>query len=103
MKLAWTVFTIFVFFDTTQNVGSSAIRASGRQRLGAFITGLAYWAIGIPVTCMLVFWQTWGITGIWVGPTLAVMFNTVAYQIIVKQTNWTELIREAEKERADAK
>lgn len=103
MRLAWTVFTIFVFFDTTQNIGSNAIRASGRQKLGAFITGIAYWTLGIPVTCVLVFWQTWGIMGIWVGPTLAVLFNTVAYQIIVKSINWTELIREAEKGRADAK
>lgn len=30
MRLAWTIFTIFVFFDTTQFIGTSAIRASGR-------------------------------------------------------------------------
>lgn len=52
---------------------------------------------------MLVFWQTWGIMGIWIGPTLAVLFNTVAYQIMVKSTNWSELIRESEQGRAKAK
>lgn len=60
MRAAWLVFLIFVFFDTTQGIGSSAIRASGKQKMGSFITGLAYWAIGIPLTCMLVFWQTLG-------------------------------------------
>lgn len=29
MRLAWSIFLVFVFFDTTQFVGSSAIRASG--------------------------------------------------------------------------
>ena len=56
MRLAWVVFMVFVFFDTTQGIGSSAIRASGKQSVGALITGLAYWALGIPVTCALVFW-----------------------------------------------
>ena len=53
--------------------------------MGAFITGVAYWALGIPLTCLLVFWKTHGIRGIWVGPTVAVLFNTIAYQIIVKK------------------
>lgn len=56
MRLAWAIFTIFCFFDTTQTIGTNTIRASGRQRLGACITVSAYWALGIPVTCMLVFW-----------------------------------------------
>ena len=88
MRLSWNVFLVFVFFDTTQGVGSSAIRASGKQNMGALSTGLAYWALGIPLTCLLVFWQTWGIQGIWIGPTAAVAFNTISYQIIVKRTNW---------------
>ena len=103
MRLCWAIFLVFAFFDTTQGIGSSAIKASGKQKVGALITGMAYWAIGIPITCMLVFWQTWGIKGIWVGPTVAVLFNTIAYHFIVKTTDWPTLILEAEKARAKAK
>jgi MATE family multidrug resistance protein len=56
MRLAWGIFMVFVFFDTTQGIGSSAIRASGKQGMGALITGIAYWGLGIPVSCLLVFW-----------------------------------------------
>lgn len=79
MHLCWNVFLVFVFFDTTQGIGSSAIRAAGKQRVGALITGAAYFAIGIPITCMLIFWGTLGIKGIWVGPLLACVFITAAY------------------------
>ncbi len=88
MEQAWFVFLIFVVFDTTQGVGGSAIRASGKQKAGAIITGLAYFALGIPLTCLLVFWKTLGISGIWVGPTAAVAFITAAYQSIVTGTDW---------------
>lgn len=103
MHLAWLIFLIFVFFDTTQAIGASAIRASGKQGAGSIITGFAYWGLGIPITCLLVFWQTLGIKGIWIGPTVSVFFITCAYQVIVMKTDWQNLIKEAEKQRAEAK
>ena len=66
----------------------SAIRATGKQKMGAFITGVAYWALGIPLTCLLVFKWTFGMLGIWMGPTVAVCFITIAYQFIVERTDW---------------
>jgi len=68
------------------------MRATGLQKTGSLITGLAYWALGIPLSCALVFWQTWGIFGIWVGPTAAVIFNTLAYMILVKNMDFEEII-----------
>jgi len=64
--------------------------------MGSLITGAGYWALGIPLTCILVFWKTLGMTGIWIGPTASVCFITIAYQIIVMRTNWKELIVESE-------
>ena len=97
MRYAWSVFLIFVFFDTTQGIGSSAIKASGRQKAGALITGMSYWAVGIPITCLLVFWQTMGIKGIWVGPTAACILITFAYHIIVMNSDWQSIIEENHK------
>jgi hypothetical protein len=36
-----------------------------------------------------------GIAGIWVGPTVACAFNTVAYLVIYKKIDWVSLIERA--------
>ena len=95
IRQAWIIFNVFVVFDTTQGVAASAIRASGLQKLGAIITGLAYFAIGIPVTCLLVFKADLGIVGIWVGPTLACALNTLAYLILFAKMDWPKLIQKS--------
>ena len=94
MKLAWGVFMVFVFFDTTQNVAMSAIRASGRQKLGAIMTACAFFALGIPATLLFVFSFDLGIKGIWIGPTLSVLFLTIAYQSISSVLSWEDIIEE---------
>ena len=90
MRQAWNIFLCFVFVDTMQGVGSSAIRAAGKQKVGALVTSIGYWAIGIPLTCGLVFSEgiAMGIRGIWVGPTASCLVITVAYQIIFSQIDW---------------
>ena len=44
-----------------------------------------------------------GIKGIWVGPTLSVIFITLAYQMIVYLTDWQKLFEEQREEREAAK
>ena len=95
MHLAWGIFMVFVMFDTTQSIGGSAIRGSGQQKIGSIITGLAYWAIGIPLCLLLCFVYDWGIRGIWMGPTSAVIFNTTAYHIIFQRLDWKRVIIDA--------
>jgi Na+-driven multidrug efflux pump len=75
------------------------MRASGQQKTGAVVTFLAYWTLGIPLTMFLVFYNDMGIFGIWVGPTLACAFNTVAYILIFKRMDWHELIRKSAENR----
>ena len=81
---AWWIFNIFVIFDTTQGIAAAAMRASGLQKVGSIVTFVAYWVIGIPLTLLSVFAFDLSNTGIWLGPTLACMFNTAAYLYIFK-------------------
>ena len=60
--------------------------------MGAVITFLAYWVIGIPVTCLMVFWLSKGTFGIWIGPTFACAFNTLVYLFMFSRVNWDDLI-----------
>lgn len=68
------------------------MRASGKQQVAAVITFLAYWAIGIPVTCLMIFKFRMGAPCIWVGLTISCGFNTLAYLIIIKRVDWDVLI-----------
>ena len=91
---AWPVLMLFTFFDTTQAMGMSIIKASGKQALGAVVTGTAYFLVGIPISYYFAFTQELGIRGLWWGPTLAVAYNTIWYNIIIARINWPELIGE---------
>lgn len=90
---------IFVFFDTTQGIAMAAIRASGKQKIGSLITSFAYVLIGIPLALVGVFSFDWGIRGIWVGPTVAVIITTCSYLGIFYCLDWKKLIEESEKKR----
>jgi hypothetical protein len=46
-----------------------------------------------------VFKADWGIAGIWMGPAIACVYNTVCYIVIFSRINWPDLIEEAAKKR----
>ena len=91
---AWPILIIFTLFDTTQAMGMSVIRASGKQGWGAFITGTAYFVIGIPCSYYFAFVKGQDVRGLWWGPTLATLYNTLCYNFIIFRINWPELINE---------
>ena len=103
MRNAWWVLQIFVIFDTSQGISSAVIRGSGQQRLGSFITSTAYWIFGIPIAYLCVFVWNQGIRGLWIGPTVAVFYNTVCYSVLIQRVNWAELIRKSKERRAKDK
>ena len=58
---AWPVLILFTLFDTTQAMGMSVIRASGKQAFGALITATAYFVFGIPVSYWFAFEKEQGV------------------------------------------
>ena len=52
---AWPILIFFTLFDTTQALSMSIIRATGKQGLGAIITGTAYFVLGIPCSYYFAF------------------------------------------------
>ena len=100
MESAWPILIIFTFFDTTQAMGQSVIRATGKQGLGALITGTAYFAVGIPFSYWMAFSKGQDIRGLWWGPTLATAYNTLWYNVIIFRIDWPALIRENKERKA---
>ena len=90
---AWPILILFTFFDTTQAMGMSVIKSTGKQALGAVITGSAYFILGVPISWFFAFKKEMGVRGLWWGPTLAVAYNTIWYNLIIFRIDWKDLIR----------
>ena len=67
--------------------------------MGAVITGIAYFCLGIPLTLAMVFKYNAGIIGIWTGPIVATAFNTVAYIYMFTKMDLNALIKESKEKR----
>jgi multidrug resistance protein, MATE family len=63
----------FELFDGFQVVATGALRGLGDTRSPMLIHLAGYWAIGMPLGCVLCFSYGWGAPGIWVGLSLAII------------------------------
>ncbi len=64
---------LFEIFDGLQVVATGALRGLGDTRTPALAHLAGYWMIGLPVAYVLCFSYGWGVTGIWVGLTSALI------------------------------
>ncbi len=64
---------LFEIFDGLQVVATGALRGLGDTRTPALAHLAGYWVIGMPVAYVLCFSYGWGVTGIWVGLTSALI------------------------------
>jgi MATE family multidrug resistance protein len=64
---------LFEVFDGLQVVATGALRGLGDTRTPALAHLAGYWLIGMPVAYVLCFGYGWGVTGIWVGLTSALI------------------------------
>ena len=68
---------LFQLFDGTQTVGTGALRGLGNTRIPALVNFVAYWLCGLPLGYWLCFVVLWGIYGVWVGLTVALIGTAV--------------------------
>ena len=92
---------VFTFFDTTQAVGGSVVRAAGKQGIGAFVTSTSYWACGIPLSYYCAFKMEFGIKGLWFGPTVSVILMTILYNMIIGCIDWQDLLYKMDERRQE--
>ena len=63
----------FELFDGLQVVATGALRGLGDTRSPLLAHLAGYWAIGMPVACVLCFGYGWGAPGMWIGLCLAII------------------------------
>ena len=64
---------LFEIFDGLQVVATGALRGLGDTRTPAYAHLVGYWIFGMPVAWLLCFRYGWGVSGIWVGLTTALI------------------------------
>jgi len=64
---------IFQIFDGIQTVSTGALRGLGETRAPMLANLIGYWVLGLPLGFALCFVWKWGIYGLWIGLTVALM------------------------------
>jgi MATE family multidrug resistance protein len=63
----------FQIFDGIQTVSTGALRGLGETRIPMIANFVGYWILGLPLGILLCFGLHWGIYGLWIGLTLALI------------------------------
>ena len=69
---------IFQIFDGIQTVSTGALRGLGETRMPMLANLFGYWCFGLPLGYALCFRAKWGIFGLWLGLTLALILISIA-------------------------
>ena len=72
---------LFQIFDGFQVVATGALRGLGDTRTPAYAHLAGYWIIGMPIAWFLCFRSGWGVSGIWIGLTTALILIGVSLLI----------------------
>ncbi len=73
---------LFQFFDAMQVIGLGLLRGVQDTRVPMLITGVAYWAVGVPASYLLAFPLGLGGPGLWLG--LAIGLATAAAPLMLR-------------------
>ncbi len=68
----------FEVFDGIQTVSTGALRGLGETRAPMMANLVGYWVLGLPLGLSLCFLLRWGIYGLWIGLTVALIVIALA-------------------------
>ncbi len=80
-SLLW-IAAAFQIFDGIQTVSTGALRGLGETRAPMIANFVGYWILGLPLGFFLCFVLHWGIYGLWIGLTLALI--VIATSLLVR-------------------
>jgi MATE family multidrug resistance protein len=68
----------FQLFDGTQAITTGVLRGIGDTRTPMLMNVIGHWVLGLPVGYALCFRFAWGVTGLWIGLSIGLIFCAVA-------------------------
>jgi multidrug resistance protein, MATE family len=63
----------FQIFDGCQTVATGALRGLGETRFPMLVNFAGYWLFGLPLGALMCFRLKWGLSGLWIGLTAALI------------------------------
>jgi multidrug resistance protein, MATE family len=83
-----TIAAVFQLFDGIQGVTVGALRGAGDTRTAMLAHFVCDWVIGLPVSWYFCYRLRWGVVGLWIGLSAAMILAGV-----VLLTAWSRLVR----------
>jgi MATE family, multidrug efflux pump len=71
----------FQLFDGTQAVTTGVLRGIGDTRTPMVMNVIGHWVLGLPVGYALCFRFAWGVTGLWIGLSIGLIFCAMALTV----------------------
>ena len=68
----------FQLFDGTQAIATGVLRGLGDTRTPMVMNVIGHWVLGLPVGYALCFQFGWGVSGLWVGLSIGLVFCAIA-------------------------
>ncbi|KAF8079285.1 mate-domain-containing protein [Lyophyllum atratum] len=82
------VLALFQIVDSNSSVTGAVLRTRGKQFIGALLNISAYYVVGLPLGIWLAFRWNMGLTGLWIGITVALLYCSVVGTILCFRTDW---------------
>ncbi|EKM56871.1 uncharacterized protein PHACADRAFT_91175, partial [Phanerochaete carnosa HHB-10118-sp] len=82
------IVALFQLFDGLGGVTAGILRAQGKQFTGALLNLSAYYVFGIPFGLWLSFKRDWQLLGLWIGLTIALVYEAGVSVWICLRTDW---------------
>ncbi|XP_005298370.4 multidrug and toxin extrusion protein 1-like isoform X1 [Chrysemys picta bellii] len=96
--VAWVmpVYVIVHVFEAGCCVTSGVLRGVGKQKIGAILNAVGYYAVGLPLGSVLLFVARIGMIGIWVGLLISAFIPAICSVIYIGRMNWKRASEEAQ-------
>lgn len=85
------------FADAYNVLGAGILRGQGRQKIGSVLNSIAFYVIAIPLGYVLAFYWDLGLSGLWYGLILGVVFLAVGECIAIYTSDWDEIVAVSQK------
>ena len=72
----------FQLFDGTQAVATGVLRGVGDTRTPMTMNVIGHWVLGLPAGYVLCFWMGWGVSGLWIGLSIGLIFVALALTLV---------------------
>jgi len=82
------IIIIYIFFDTIHGVQSGIIKGLGKQSYSSVFLLICYYCFGMPLALIFAFKIQMGVSGLWLGFSIASMILDIGFYFIINCTRW---------------